>query len=116
MLTNTQREMAQLQAKQAESNTEAVRAVVSTHESAAELLDKALALLSTKGPLEFQAVQAMNGAVPYTEDTRFDPSDEGEIERIEAMTKGAGYGDDDQLDPEAEVDFLRAIGAPGLEE
>lgn len=113
MLTQTQREMAELQARQSEANTEAVRAVVSTHESAAELLDKTIALLSTKSPLEYQAVQAMNGTVPYTE-TTYDPSDEAEIARLESISKEGEHGDE-HLSAEAEADFLQAIGAPGLD-
>ena len=42
-------------------------------------LDKAIALLATKDPLSFQAVQAMGFASQYDD---FNPSVEAEVERI----------------------------------
>jgi hypothetical protein len=108
----TIRESRRTQETLATKSAEVIATVVSVHDSQAQLLDKAFALLSAKGPLEFQAVQAMNqsGAL-YTEP--YDPSDEAEIEKMKAFgmipgdEEGAVHGEDDELE------WLRAHGVPG---
>jgi len=55
----------------------------------------------------------MSTALPYTEEPAYDPSDEAEIGRLDRLKEG-DHGDD-YLDPEAETDFLRSIGVPGLD-
>jgi hypothetical protein len=46
-----------------------------------EVLDKTITLAQSKGPLEFQAVQAMTMQYPVQE-TQYDPSDEAEARRL----------------------------------
>jgi hypothetical protein len=46
------------------------------------LTDKLIAILSSKSPLEFQAVQAMSGQMPQFSTEDVSPSDESEWERI----------------------------------
>jgi hypothetical protein len=91
-----------------------VAKVVETHESQTKLLDKAIALLSAKSPLEFQAVQAMS--LGYTEGERYDPSDEAEIDRMRAFglvpaEEGDPHGDSSSDDEELE--WFRTHGVPG---
>lgn len=97
----------------ATKTSEVVASVVSVHVKQAELLDKTIALLSAKGPLEFQALQAMNQTGLYT-DEPYDPSDEAEIDKLKAFgmipadEEGAVNGDEDD-----ELAWLRDHGVPG---
>lgn len=106
------RENRRTQETLATKSAEVVAAVLTANESQAQLLDKAFALLSAKGPLEFQAVQAMNQTGLYTEEP-YDPSDESEIEKMKAFgiipanEEGAVDGDDEELN------WLSSHGVPG---
>lgn len=110
------RDHAKAQVRTAELSKETVEYLTRAGESQTKLLDKAFALLSAKGPLEFQAVQAMS--VGYTDD-RFDPSEEAEADRLKAFgiippeeegdLNGEGSADE-------ELEWLRTHGVPGLPE
>lgn len=98
--------------------TESISAVAVSHESQTQILDKALALIAAKGPLEFQAVQAMNQTGGLYTEGRYDPSDEAEFDKLKAfgMIPGDeegtlnGNGSDDE-----ELEWLRAHGVPGAD-
>lgn len=100
----------------AAKSAETVATVVSVHESQAQLLDKAIAILSSKGPLEFQALQAMNQSGLYTDD-RYDPSDEAEADKLKAFgivpADEEGFPDGLYGSPTDELDWLRDHGVPG---
>jgi hypothetical protein len=73
----------------------------------AQLVDKALALVAARGPLEFQAIQAMNPASGYDSDN-FDPSDEAEIKRLQDLQRA--YQEDDLSgDEQGFIDDLAGI-------
>ena len=86
------------------------------NESQAQLLDKTVAILSAKGPLEFQAVQAMSQPGLYNEPEVYDPSDEAEIDRLRAF---GIIPTDEEGDPDGpgspadEREFLEHLGVPG---
>lgn len=65
-------------------------------------LDKAMALLSVKDPISYQAVEAMTVAGQYA--SHYDPSDEGEITRIHDR-EGDRDGVQEQMN-DAQRDFL----------
>ena len=93
-------------------STRLVEAVLEADDARARLLDKAIVLLSTKDPLAFQGVQAMNQHGPY--DERYDPSDEAELKRLgEAIKEGdISVDDSDEATREQEREFLHSIGVP----
>ena len=60
-----------------------------------KLIDKQSALLASKGPLEYQAVQLMNQANLEVVSEDYDPSDAAEIMRMkERGSLNDVYGDD----------------------
>lgn len=75
------------------------------------MVDKAIALLSVKDPIAFQAVQAMDLQDQYT--SHYDPSDEGEISRIHER-EGERDGIEEQMNDD-DREFLDDIfpGAAG---
>lgn len=100
----------------AKTNADLFSKVVEASESSTQLLDKAIALLSSKGPLEFQAVQAMS--VGYTANERYDPSDEAEIDRMRAfglVPAEEGDPNGDSGSDEEELEWLRTHGVPGAD-
>lgn len=63
-----------------------------------DLIDKMVSLLSSKGPLEYQAIQVMNNSEVVTED--YDPSDIGELKRMKEAGRFDVYGAADTDWPE----------------
>jgi hypothetical protein len=49
--------------------------------------DKMTTMLGTKGPLEYQAVQAMENVDAYATVDYVDPSDEAEVRRVNDLTR-----------------------------
>lgn len=112
------RELAKAQATSAELAASTVNRVVSAHEAQTELLDKAIALLSTQDPMAFQALQVMNGHGQYTADDRYDPSDEAEADKMRAfgLVPGEEEGDRDGIgNTDEELEWFRAHGVPGFD-
>ena len=74
-------------------------------------IDKAIALLSTKDPLAFQAVQAMDFASQYDD---FNPSMEAEMERIHERDgeRGSVEGDLNADERAALGDLFPGLGQP----
>lgn len=81
-----------------------------TRKKELDVLDKALVLLSTKDPISYQAVQAMDFQDQYT--SHYDPSDEGEIQRIHEREGDRDGFEERMNDAEREFldDFLPGIG------
>lgn len=105
------------QIRSAELADAAVAKVVQVNESQTKLLDKTIAILSTKEPMAFQAMQVMNDHGQYT-DGRYDPSDEAEVERLKAfgMIPADAEGDPNGYDGDGgpdEDEWLIAHGVPG---
>ena len=105
------------QIRSAELADDAVGKIVQVNESQTKLLDKAIAILSTKEPMAFQALQVMNQHGQYTDD-RYDPSDEAEVDRLKAfgMIPADEEGDQDVHDVDSsagEDEWLFAHGVPG---
>lgn len=110
------RELTKAKLAIAEAGNGAVEKVAQVCESQAQLLDKALALLSAKDPMAFQAVQAMNQTGLYTEP--YDPSDEAEIEKMKAfgIIPADEEGDlDGHGSPDEEREWLRTHGVAGVD-
>jgi len=59
-----------------------------------ELVDKQSALLASRTPLDYQAIQAQQAVTEYQD---FDPSDEGELARINRRNSALYSNDDTQL-------------------
>lgn len=112
------RESAKAQTTAAELAAGTVAKVVETYESQTQLLDKAIAILSTKDPMAFQALQVMNTQGLYTDGDRYDPSDEAEVDRLKAFgilpadEEGDLNGD---VSPDEELEWLRTHGVPGAD-
>jgi hypothetical protein len=59
-----------------------------------ELNSKAQNLLSSKDPLAFQQIQAMNETTDYSGYSDYDPSDEAELDRIAKRNPNLAAGED----------------------
>lgn len=95
-----------------EAASSAISALSTVSAKQAELLDKTIALVSTKDPLAYQAVQAMNGYTTQYHEP-YDPSDEAEIERMKSLGIDEENQDGDSpFDPERERDYLASFGVP----
>ena len=61
--------------------TRTTRSLTLTNEHLIKVLDRTISLAQSKGPLEFQAIQAM-GMQYSGPETAYDPSDEAEARRL----------------------------------
>jgi hypothetical protein len=63
-------------------------------------------MLGTKGPLEYQAVQAMENVDAYATVDYVDPSDEAEVRRVNDLSRTGrnSTGNDDELPEHEHID------------